>query len=645
MYRIILYGILLFSPCVVLIAKSNTEADTVVKRFREIEIEAEKYQLKDEKHFSAFSEISKRDIEKENPRQISEMLNREPGIYIKDYGGPGGMKTISLRGTSSQQTLVLIEGMKFNNVQSNTLDFAVIPVAFLQSVDIIRGGSSAIFGGSSVGGTINFNLQTGKEKLNIKAGAGSFQEYSGSISGSYNSDKLPLNFAVDYINSKGNYPFKVNQFGTDKEYTRENADFGNLNLMFSTLFESDNWLMKFITMGRFTQKGSPGPVLMGYIEPNDAQLSENEADVIIKAEKQIANGLFSAGVMYRYNYQNYYDTDSPDALRGDTNSVFKTNDVQLKIQYSKQYNTIKLIYGLDGEFTGLSGDFLQPSTGNYVSRVQTGIYARTVFTALDNEKINLPIQIAARYDYYTDVEDSPGGLAALSLLLKKINFSVKTQFAYNYRPPSFNEMYYLNYGTTDLKPERSTSFNLTVAYSPRLFNFELNGFLINTRDQIIAVPKTPLTWSAQNMASVLSRGVEFIINAGIINDNLHLGASYTLQSVIDNNKNSETYGNQVIYVPQEMLTAKISSKFEGFYLGLNANYSGFTYFLPENIYTSVIPAYLLLNFNFSKNISLNGSVLTIKFDILNILDKQYVVIKNYPMPGRIFRLGLEYKLL
>ncbi len=383
---------------------------------------------------------------------------------------------------------------------------------------------------------------------------------------------------------------------------------------------------------------------MGYIEPQDARLNEKEGDFIFKAEREIRENYFSAGLMYRYNYQRYFDSHSPDAMSGDSVSLFNTNALQYNMRYTDNYDIVKIIYGVDGEYTNLTGDFLQPETGNNVSRFQSGFYVQAVSNIVNTSAINLPLQLAARYDYYTDISGSPTGVAGLSLQMKKINLAMKTQIAYNYRAPSFNEMYYLNYGTTDLKPERSTSLNLTLAYERKFINLSVNGYLIDTKDQIVAVPKSPLTWSAQNMASVFSRGIEFVFDVPIFDDNLSIGGSYTIQSVINNNKNSDTYGNQVVYVPQEMLTAKIDAKLKGFYADFNTQYSGFTYYLPENVFSSVIPAYWLLNLNLSKKFDIGYSDLTIKFDIINLLDEQYVVIKNYPMPGRIFRLGIEFKV-
>jgi len=619
--------------------------DSVYKVFPEVKVEANKYSLAKEKVFSAYSVIDRKEIESENPLQISELLSKEPGIYIKNYGGSGGIKTLSLRGTSSSQSLILIEGMRFNSVQNSSLDFGVLPVSLLQSIDILHGGSSAIFGGSSIGGTINFNLVQSKKKLDVSFAASSFNEYCGSVSGGTQSGNSSFTFAAEYLNAKSDYPFTVRQFGKKKEYRRENADFENFNFMLNSKTYLDDWQLKTILLGRLSERGSPGPVLLAYLEPDDARLKEKEVSLIIKAEKKIDKDVFSSGLMCRHSYQSYYDSNSPNALRGDTISFFHTNAFQVNEQYSAQFNNLNIIYSIDAEFTDLRGDFLQPRTENYVSRLNTGLSIRCVTNAYDNGTLNLPIQIGGRYDIYSDIAGSPTGIAGMSIVLPELNLAIKSQAAYNYRAPSFNEMYYLNYGTADLYPERSTSLNMTLSYGDKIFDAEINTFLIDTKDQIVAVPKSPLTWSAQNMAAVLSRGVELVFSLALFARHIHIGGSYTIQSVIDNNSNSATYNSQVVYVPQEMLTAKFSANYSGYYFGINAEYNGFTYYLPENTYSSLLPAYCLLSINLSKTFSLGQTDIITKININNLLGERYTVIKNYPMPGRIIRLTLGLKLL
>lgn len=147
------------------------------------------------------------------------------------------------------------------------------------------------------------------------------------------------------------------------------------------------------------------------------------------------------------------------------------------------------------------------------------------------------------------------------------------------------------------------------------------------------------------MATVLSRGAELILGMEEMFDVLNIDISYTLQSVIDNNKESDTYSKQVVYVPQEMFGAKAGFELNGFYLGADLSYTGFTFALPDNSYKSLIPEFWLFNANISKGFSLGSSRFTLKLNVLNILNEQYAVVKNYPMPGRVFRLGISYELI
>jgi outer membrane cobalamin receptor len=205
-------------------------------------------------------------------------------------------------------------------------------------------------------------------------------------------------------------------------------------------------------------------------------------------------------------------------------------------------------------------------------------------------------------------------------------------------------MYYLNYGTSDLKPERSLSYSITFEYSKSIFNAEISGFMIDTDDQIVAIPKSPLVWSARNMASVLSRGIEFNAVIDVVDNFLILKMNYTIQRVTDNERASETYKKLVQYVPQELASADVSLKHSGFLLNAACRYTGFAFALPDNSYESLINSFWLFDINLNKRIELSGTEINFKLGILNIFDTRYSVVKNYPMPGRIIRIGIDFKL-
>ena len=136
---------------------SNIDKDSVVKIFPEISVEASKIIIDYEQFFNSTSFLTKSNIQETGTWQVSQVLENQPGLFIKDYGGLGGLKTISTRGTNSSQTLILLDGMRINSNQNGSLDLSVIPAGLLNRIEIIRSGSSGLFGGNAIGGIISLN--------------------------------------------------------------------------------------------------------------------------------------------------------------------------------------------------------------------------------------------------------------------------------------------------------------------------------------------------------------------------------------------------------------------------------------------------------------------------------------------------------
>ena len=141
-------------------ASKNTEVDSISYIYPEIKVSAERILSNSALQFSPNSIIHKAQIEKTAALQASELLNNIPGLYIKDLGGLNGLKTISLRGTSAQQTLIMIDGMRLNSMQNGITDLSTIPIAMFEDIEVVRGGASAVFGGNSIGGVINFRTKS-----------------------------------------------------------------------------------------------------------------------------------------------------------------------------------------------------------------------------------------------------------------------------------------------------------------------------------------------------------------------------------------------------------------------------------------------------------------------------------------------------
>ena len=94
------------------------------------------------------------------PQNIAEVLQDVPGLFIKDYGGVSGLKTISLRGASTEQVLILMDGQRLNNAQNGQVDLGLISVQGVERIEVVRGANSALYGADAVGGVVNILLKS-----------------------------------------------------------------------------------------------------------------------------------------------------------------------------------------------------------------------------------------------------------------------------------------------------------------------------------------------------------------------------------------------------------------------------------------------------------------------------------------------------
>jgi len=128
------------------------------------------------------------------PQDVGEALRDVKGLMIKSYGGLGATQMISLRGSSSEQVLVLIDGQRINNAQNGYIDLSNVAPNNIEKIEIVKGASSALYGSDAVGGVINIITKSNKEKNNLqlsaKAMMASFHAYSFETSAKY--PMLPL---------------------------------------------------------------------------------------------------------------------------------------------------------------------------------------------------------------------------------------------------------------------------------------------------------------------------------------------------------------------------------------------------------------------------------------------------------------------
>jgi len=623
-----------------------SQNDTLEYKAKTIEVEASTLQRSNITNHLDIHCINISEIDKLNNSNIAEIIKYLPNTFIKDYGGVGGIKTISMRGAGSYQTAVLIDGMTISSTQNSIVDFSLLPSAFFENIDVITNCSSSLFGTNSIGGVIDLHSKIPKNKsFNISASIGSFGYSNLSTSANSKLFKFPYFINFNYIKSNDNYPFDYNDFGKSVSVKRQNADISILsgNIGFEIPIKNCLFTNKLFTTN--SERGVPGAVITGKIENSLARLAEfklmNLSNLYLKIDSNITNEI---KLLISYSSSDYNDKEF---LPNDNfaNSYFISHDVRITNDFSINYNKFFNLFNFIFQFSNLTGNKLSTNVGNYLERLNFGIGYNLSYDLVRKEKYSISALVSAKYDYWNDIKNVFSYTA--SIYGKNIieNTIIKLMYSNNYRIPNFNEMYYINYGTIDLKPEKSNSYSLSIdILQINAFNINLSSYYIDTKDQILSVPKSTVSWSAQNIGKVHNYGASISIQSKLFHNSLFSILSYTYQNSIDKTKNSPSYNNLLPYVPQEIISFIINYKYNVFSIGTDIYFNSFRYFLIDNSLNSTLNSYYNIDINLSYIIKLLSNKFTISLIIKNITNQTYEIIKNYPMPKRNYLISINYNI-
>ncbi len=156
--------------------------------------------------------ITKREIESGSYRNISEVVRNVAGLNLFEYGNPGSSASVSLRGSTSEQVLVLIDGKRLNKPGDGQVDMNTIPIPLenIERIEILRGASSALYGADAMGGVINIITKIPDEPAtNLSALYGRFVTSGISLNTSRKIKNIGFYLSYPRIVLKGSEPIQI----------------------------------------------------------------------------------------------------------------------------------------------------------------------------------------------------------------------------------------------------------------------------------------------------------------------------------------------------------------------------------------------------------------------------------------------------
>ena len=558
--------------------------------------------------------VSRKDtLDVGNVHSVSEILLKSSAVHVGDNGGHAGLKTVSLRGFGSAHTAIYVDGLRVGNVQSGQNDLGMIAPENVGSVVVDYAQNSISFN------TARPVFENGPLATRVSLSGGSFGTWQPYARFDFRlSENLSLSANTAGLFSKGDFSY-------GDGLVRENNDLSQVRAGLD-LFGKDFHVKAYFNG---VERGTPGSTSW----PSEDRQADRNTFV-----QGVLNRNFSSLYTLHLSGKASYDDIFYTSSYGD--SRYGQTEIQLNSAHNFQIrNWWKLSLAADIQWDGLKSSNYNASRLTAFSALASSFRA-----GLLSADIALEYNGAFDHGALSRHALAPSLMARLTLP-EGLDISAFARRAY--RVPTFNELYYVGYGNPDLRPEDAWLTDMAVDYVRSLGNSfslksKLDVFLNLLTDKITSAPtpEDPNIWAPYNIGKVRSAG--FDAAAGFAHEgewDYSLDLKYSYQSAVDRTPDSYTYGQQIPYIARHVVV-----------LNGNVTWNSWT---AQAVWqmragrkdgTGDLPDWNTLDVNLAKPLTMrkSGTVL-LKITTRNLLDCRYETVSGYPMPGRSFMAGVEYK--
>jgi vitamin B12 transporter len=437
----------------------------------------------------------------------AEILSFSPGVVVRDYGGFGQLKTISIRGSSNDQVVILLDGVRLNNPLGGGVDLSTIPLNYVERFEIVRGGASAFAGTDAIGGLVNIvTKKTDKPFTFGSATYGSYQTFGLNFSRAQKVGDFSYLISFAHAQSEGDFKFKsVN----DLTLTRINNQFHSESLLGKVSYDPGNgWQVNFMNEFFYDDRGVPG---LGEFQQPDANQKDmrNLTSINISKQQFISSDTdLNMLIFNRFDYLKYTNPEPTVGIPIDSLSKTYSLGVNPQVTWYAPYNQVVKFATEMMEEKLYNEDYDNPE------RFTFSLFASDEITLLDDL---IEINPVIRYDLWTtsglNTTTDSGVSPKLGVIVTPLKvLSFKANIGRSYRAPSFGELFFPNEGfirgNPDLKPETSYDFDIGFILSHRLGSLEFTYFRNHINDLILFVYISSQTIQPENVGNVNEQGIE-----------------------------------------------------------------------------------------------------------------------------------------
>lgn len=642
-------------------------ADTLGHRLQEVTVTAQR-KVAD---VIPVQTLSGEELQRLSSNSVADALRYFSGVQVKDYGGVGGLKTVNIRSMGTNHTGVVYDGVELGNAQNGQIDLGQFSLDNIASISLYNGQKSAIlqpakdFGSA---GTIYMQTrvphfadgETYHARAAVRAGSFDLLNPSALVELKL-SERTTASLSTEWVNSSGRYRFRyrrVNPAGEiayDTTAVRENGDVNatRIEAALHGTTGGGTWTAKAYQYN--SERGAPGAIVNNVWRRGE-RIWDTNSFVQGRYIGYCGRWTTLNHVKYAF-YRTHYVNNDDKQVKID--NLYKQKEV-----YVSSANEVevcpcwRVAVGCDVVWNTLDADvygFARPD------RLSGFLSAAT---ALDLPRFKLQASALGTFVHDelkgqkapSDQRVCTPAVCASVQPFANADFSCRAFCKQSFRMPTFNDLYYADMGNAQLNPERVTQYNVGLLYDHAAaehfvaaLRVSVDAYYNKVSDKIVAYPKgQQFRWTMLNLGKVDIRGIDVstLLTIHVARrTNVTLRGQYTFQRAIDVTAPSDNYyRHQIPYIPRHSGAAVVNLQCGAWAFNYSWIYVGERYNQQENIRYNYTQPWYTSDVSVSRDVRIGTTALRGLLEVNNLLNQDYDVIINYPMPKRNYRFTLMVEI-
>ena len=602
--------------------------------------------------------LSHKAIERSGAAGLHEVLRSFAGVSVRDYGGIGGVKTVSVRNLGAQHTAVSYDGITVSDAQNGQIDISRFNLENVSDIAIEISAADDIFRSARLlnsAGVLSINtLRPTFGDRNYKVAAtmryGSFSTYNPSLTYSQKlAKRWSASVSMDWMTSNGVYPFTLVNGSLRTKEKRLNSDVNTLGAEINIYGCIGLGDLQVKARGYFSERGLPGSVIYYSQNPTERLWDKDLA----------LSAIYTTPLGERSRIRQTLSATRAHNRYTNTSALYQVPEDDRYTQYEAASSTIFEYKPIERLRFSVAEDLFYNHLNSTIPESRTP--SRITSVLAGSGQYHSPrLTLTGSLSYTAAHEWTESGTPApdRSRLSPSLSTSwsaskalrLRASWRDGFRLPTFNDLYYARVGNASLSPEKASQFNLgaTLSLGPSANSGLGNGrkmsgggesevsgggkerkfadgergkampgrltltadvYYNSVRDKIVAIP-TMFIWKMRNLGKVQMSGGDFTasyaqgLGGGWV---LNLRANYSYRYAVDiTDSEAKNYRHQIQYTPRHSGNALLTLQTPWLDFAYTLNVVGKRYFLQQNIPANEMAAYQDHSVSLSREFILGG---------------------------------------